>query len=417
MKLKRLPLPTPAVAGRYGLRIKTMLFLLLVLIVISSLLPPVRTYDEGRNLYLDQARSFLQGRLDIPDYYRDVATYHGRHFVPFPPFPAVLLLPFATLPDFTAPEVIVIGALLSVIGVITMRSLLDKLSQGKDLLPWAVAALFLGTGYWMCLVRSSGVWFFAHIVAVTALLLAINEALGRGRGILVGLLLGMAFLSRQMTIFSAIFLALVLWNNTHFVEPRRKALNLLGFLIAVFLCIDIYLAYNGARFSGMFDTGYSYITLHGFLKERVINYGLFHPAYVPFNFIHLFLQGFHISFSGATYLGGMDMDNFGTALPLASPFIFAAFWARWKKSLLWGAWLTIALTLVCTLFYYNNGWLQYNAQRFTLDFLPVLMVLVVLGVGRVGEGLWKAAVVYAVGLNVIALFCVPLLRLIPFFGG
>ena len=44
-------------------------------------------------------------------------------------------------------------------------------------------------------------------LAVTCLLLAVHEALGKARGLLVGLFLGAAILSRQMSIYASLFLA------------------------------------------------------------------------------------------------------------------------------------------------------------------------------------------------------------------
>jgi hypothetical protein len=52
---------------------------------------------------------------------------------------------------------------------------------------------------------------------------------------------------------------------------------------------------------------------------------------------------------------------------------------------------------------------QVNAQRFSLDFLPLLWVLVALGSRRVEPRLWKGLVAWAVGLNVLALSLLPVL--------
>jgi hypothetical protein len=46
---------------------------------------------------------------------------------------------------------------------------------------------------------------------------------------------------------------------------------------------------------------------------------------------------------------------------------------------------------------------QTNTQRFTLDFIPVLILLVAYGIQRARTQLWKVAAVYAVALNFVAL--------------
>jgi hypothetical protein len=145
-------------------------------------------------------------------------------------------------------------------------------------------------------------------------------------------------------------------------------------------------------------------------------YGLFHPIYVPFNLIHLFLQGFHIQFTPPTYLwpGRIKMDPFGTSLTFASPFVFLSLLAAWKRPLKWAAWFSVASTLIGALFFCNNGWVQWNTQRFTLDFLPILILLVASGAQKVNPAWWKAAIVYSISLNVLALFCIPLLNKIRY---
>ena len=55
------------------------------------------------------------------------------------------------------------------------------------------------------------------------------------------------------------------------------------------------------------------------------------------------------------------------------------------------------------LLYYYNGWVQVNCQRFSLDFMPLLIWLQALGTLRVDGRLWKAGVVWAVGLNFLAI--------------
>ncbi len=361
--------------------------------------------DSGdHNLYVHQANSFLQKRADITVVGPDIAEFQGRNFVPFPPFPAVVLLPFVWMFGVVATKTMIISILLTFLNAYIMIRILKKLQIDSRFIPWLVAAFLFGTGYWLCAISSSGVWFFAHVVAVTAMFLAINEALGKGRGWLVGIFLGMAFLSRQMMIFSIIFLAVAVWTNPRFKTARSRWLGVSGLALTSGLCVAVYLYFNWVRFGNPFDTGYTHIILHDIGKERMEKYGLFHPIYIPFNFIYMFLQGFYIGFQPTDFIKVADVDPFGTSLTFASPFVFFAFWAKWTKPLLWAAWTTIGLTLVAILFYFNNGSQQLNTQRFTLDFIPVLILLVALGVKHLPERFWKGAIIYAFTLNAIALF-------------
>jgi hypothetical protein len=187
---------------------------------------------------------------------------------------------------------------------------------------------------------------------------------------------------------------------------RSRWLNLAGFALPLIVAGAGYLWFNAARFGTPFDTGYNYLRVNDFLLLRFKEYGLFSPAYVLFNLIYLFLQGFHVSFTTPNQLSGLEIDPFGTSLLAASPFVLAAFFAR-RARLVWAAWVVVALTAFVTLFYYNNGWVQVNAQRFTLDFWPVLLIPLALGLKAqfaAGQGrLWQGLIIYAVALNVLAL--------------
>lgn len=385
---------------------KKFLVLLGFLFLLGTFLPKIVSDNGEKNLYVHQASAFIHGHLNIDQNLQDVAVYNGQYYVPFPPFPALLLLPVVAVFGVSSTKVMVIGLILSVVNIFLLLKILKRLEIDGKYIYWIVAAFFLGTAYWSSLLRSSSVWFFAHIVAVTCMFLALNEVLWKGRGLLAGLFLGMAFLSRQMSIYAIFFLFIVLIDRNSLKPLKWKTSNILAFFFSLGLCISLYLLFNWIRFYNIFDTGYSYISLPDFLNERVAKYGLFSPVYIPFNFLYMFIEGFHIDFSSATHLAGIAMDPFGTSITFASPFVFFAFWAKWKYKLLWGAWISISLMIIHTLLYYNNGYVQANTQRFTLDFLPIIIILVALSIKSIPENLWKVSVVYSIILNVIALLIV-----------
>ena len=379
---------------------QTIVLLLALTLLFTASAWKIMSKDEMPNLYTHQAYAFLHGRLNIDERLYDTALFDGKFYVPFPPFPALLLVPFVAAFGVYGFKVTPIAIFLSLFNALVMLQVLKKLNAQRHAI-WLCAAFFLGTAYWSMVRGSAGVWFFAHVVAVGCMLLAINEALGPSRGWLVGLLVGLAFLTRQLSIFHAVFLTAVLWQ-----QPKRW-FNLAGFAVALGMCLGVYLLFNYQRFGNMFDTGYSYLTPYGILKQRLDRFGLFNAAYVPFNFVYLFLQGFHIEYGGTGRLFAASPDPFGTSITFASPFIFAALWAKWGKLRGSAAWISIGLILLYLLFYYNNGSAQWNAQRFTLDFMPLLMVLVARGMAQADERLltfWKGTIVYAVALNALTLF-------------
>lgn len=369
---------------------------LLVLLFLKGVMPGITNPLPEPNLFTLQAEAFLQGKLDIGQEAHDVALYKGRYYVTFPPFPALLLTPFVWLWGGSHVNSVLISTLLSVLNAWLLYCILRAQQISTEMTLWTVIGFFMGTAYWMAVKGSFGVWFFAHVVCVTALFLAIREALGSGRGWLTGLYFALAVLSRHLAVYTLPFFLACLWTN------KRSKAGISSMLICSLLGTLPYLWMNWMRFDDPFNTGYAYILQTGGLKERLATYGLFHVNYIPFNFTYLFLQGFHVKFEGPLLLHLRCLDPFGTSLTFASPFLFAAFWAHWKRELLLSAWVSIILIILHTLLYYTNGYYQINAQRFTLDFLPLLILLTALGAQRCHPKVWKSLIVYSVALNVIA---------------
>jgi hypothetical protein len=323
-------------------------------------------------------------------------------------------MPFVALFGVVKTKVILVALLLTLLNTWTFSRILTRLEVDQESILWLMLAFLLGTGYWLAVRSSESVWYFAHIVAITFMLLAIHEAFGNGRGIIAGMFLGCAFLSRQLSIYTSLFILSALMINPYNISKRAKARQIIGFVLSLFLCIAIYAAFNWARYGSLFDTGYSYLNLGGFLKSRFERFGLFHPAYFAFNFVYMFFQGPHIDFSGLKPIG---MSPFGTSLLFASPFVLFAFRAKWARVLILTSWCSIGVILLHLLFYYNNGWVQRNTQRFTLDFLPVLILLVAMSVRQVNMNIFRIAIAYSVFLNVIALIALPIVNtLVPLFA-
>jgi hypothetical protein len=382
----------------------------------QSMRAPIGTLnDGGGNLHALQARAFLSGRLyiDIPGFY-DSAPFRGRTYVPFPPMPAVVMMPIVAAVGVNRTNGPLLSIALTLVNVAIGYRLARRLGLSRrDRVFWLVA-MFLGTGYWFAVAASSGVWCYAHVVAFTALLLAVAEAWGKGRGVWVGLALAAAFLSRQLTLFAGLALAARLWSHPDFANRRARWLNLAAFGAAVSLGIAVYLAFNHARFGNPFETGYRYIALDSPLKERFARHGLFSAAYVPFNLIYLLVQGVHVDFTSPAKLAGVTTDLYGSSLLGASPYVVVATFARRAGAPVRALWLSVAAIAVGQLLYVNNGASQINTQRFTLDFMPLLFVLVALGLRREAErgraSLWHGAIVYAALLNALVMAVLPALE-------
>jgi hypothetical protein len=376
--------------------------------LIYPVLPLLKQESPQNNQYALLAESLLHGKLSIEKPLYDTASFNGNIFVPFPPFPAILLLPSVAIFGLQNTSSLFTGILLSAVSVFFLVKILLLLELQPSEIPWLVAAFFLGTGYWLAINMGGLVYYFAHLSAICFLLLALYVSMKHGNGLLAGFFIGCAFLSRQMTIFASLLVLVILWNHFQLIERVKRWRNLFAFAIGLGACVGLYLFYNWGRFGDLFQTGYSLIRLDGFLKARVDQYGIFSLAYVPFNFMYMFIQGPQFLFGGSRNLVPVNMDGFGTSILWASPFVIAAVYGRLVKSLMVSAWASLTLILSGALLYYNNGWVQWNTQRFSLDFLPVLILLVALGMKNKSSWIWRVAILYSVALNAFLI-----LRLLP----
>jgi 4-amino-4-deoxy-L-arabinose transferase-like glycosyltransferase len=362
-------------------------------------------YNDGvNNPYTFFAQSLLHGNLTLPpmNSYGDMIFYHGSYYLPYPPLPSLILAPFVVIFGVNQVNTVAIATIMACISLYLIYKILLRLQIIQEYFNWLVLAVIFGTGYWFALFTSHHVYAFAHITSFLFQLLIINEILGKRRWWLVGVYIGCSFLTRQFTIFYVVFaLGYMLYLHQN-QQERIKIKNILTLFISIGLFVAVYLAYNYIRFGSIFDTGYKHIIYIGVLKERVNEYGVFNIRYFLFNLYSFLIKGFNIEFQGKDYLAIKDMDLWGTSLLAASPFLIASLKAGWPKILKVSAWLTIILILTGQLFYHNNGFHQINTSRFSLDFLPLLILLTALGVNHLPKWLFKGLVIYAVLLNIIS---------------
>lgn len=381
----------------------------LTLLLVSTI-PVVFAADGRRNLHVLQAQAFLHGRLHVDEaevvYPYDLSTFEGRRYVAFPPGPAALVLPVVAAFGAKATNTPLIALALTALVVVLLRNILRRLAVPERLHLWVAGAFVLGTPYWFVLTRSRDVWFFAQVVAVAFQMLALHEALGRRRAWLAGLYLGVATLSRQLSIFTGVVVAIALLEEE--IRERRAFTAWVPKLAALGAtagaCIGALLVLNHLRFGSPFEDGYRYMNLPGWLGERG---RWFSGAYVPFNLYYLLLAGLHVDFDSPDKLTRMVYDPFGTGILTASPFVLLAAYADQSRQLVKATWVAVALSLAVQLAYICNGAVQINAQRYTLDFWPALTLAVALGLARRAEDgeerLWLGAVGWAVGLNAFAI--------------
>ncbi len=157
----------------------------------------------GGDSFVPLADAFLHGRLSIPvdrPWLELIPAPDGGQYSPFPPVPAVLLMPAVALANLLGAGEVASNATSAVIGAANVALvfwLLGRIGvefRARQLLTIGFA---FTTHWWVA--GMAGTHLFAQTVAVFFLLLALHVALSRRWPAAAGLLLGLAAGSRLPT--------------------------------------------------------------------------------------------------------------------------------------------------------------------------------------------------------------------------
>lgn len=369
------------------------------------------------------ARAWLDGHLDLsgapPRYAQnnDFAHYEGRWFVVFPPFPAVLLLPWVLLGG--APERVQDGQFflwLAGAGPAVLFLALEKLrvtgASGRSQRDSLVLSLLFAFGSVYFFSAEQGtVWYAAHVVSVLALACYLLFAIGAERPLLAGLALALGIATRTPLLFAFPLFVFEAVRSTcpdapatgagavarlkamlDAVDRRACLAKLSWFALPVALVLLLLAWHNLARFGSPFEFGYRYLAVRW--QGRIQQWGLFHYHYLAKNL------GVALTSLPFWTPGGAEpfqVNGHGLALWFTTPLYFWVIWPSRKTRRYVAVAVTIAAIALPTLFYQNTGWLQFG-YRFSNDYAPLLFALLALGGRRFGR-LFFALALWAVAVN------------------
>ena len=375
------------------------------------------TQPSPNNHYVHLAKAWLDGRLDLgPDApgTNDWACFDtvargpcppGRYsfstsdpdryrwYVSFPPLPAALVLPLVAVFGLNTLDVLLwtlLAALAPMLLFIVLRGLRWRGRSARSLRDeLGLTTIFgLGSVYYFVAVQGS-VWFAAHVLGTIFVCLYLWAVLGLRRPGLAGLALGLAFLCRPATIFLGSFSVI-----DALAAGRRSSgatLRLLApFALALSVPLALALWHNSVRFDDPFEFGHRLLQIRW--RDRIETWGLFSLHYLPRN-LSVFVLSLPWFLAGAPFI---RISRHGLALWFTTPNLLWA-WPKRIDSTIAGLGLAVVLTAACTLLYQNTGWVQFG-YRFSLDYLPLLFVLMALSDRSFGRVFWLCAV-FAVAVN------------------
>jgi hypothetical protein len=342
----------------------------------------------------------LRGRAEtVPE--SEIVSRSAIRYVSFPPFPAVLMLPFVAVWGLEFNDVIFTclwAAMNPVLLFLLLRDLrrrgLSKRTDVEDL--WLTAMFAVGSVYYFCSVLGQ-VWFTALIVGTTLQIVYVWASLDASRPALAGLCLGLGFATRPPFMVFPLFLweAIRVSGGLSALRQRegwRRLLpTLVRFAAPAVLVGCALLWHNYARFERFFEYGHKFLNVQW--QERIQRWGLLNYHFLSRNL------------AAALVLLPRLLDKWpyvkishhGMSLLVTSPNLVYTLLPAERSRLALPLWLTIAATAIPSLLYHNSGYIQFG-YRFSLDYMIFFMVLLAVG-NRPLSRLFKGLVVVAFAIN------------------
>ncbi len=331
--------------------------------------------------FVYQADAFLHGRLDVrkPPNNNDWIQYRGKHYVCFPPVPAVLMIPFVAMFGIGFNDVLftIPFAALNVVLMFRLLQMLSAIGQsplGRKENLWLAALFGFGTVHYSAAVIGE-VWFTAHIVGLTFTMGYLLCATGARRPLLAGSFLALAFDTRVNLAFTSVYFAWQLFGRLKLRDGSSvKRFLRDGFLFSLpILAVGaLQMWMNFARFGNPFEFGHSYIG--GPAGKRIAKHGLFDYHYLWWN-LSTMLCGLPKLLDRWPYVA---YDPNGMSIFITTPVLVYLFWPKQKPSLYAPLWSAAVAGLLPALFYQNSGYVQFG-YRFALDVMPYLIMILACG--------------------------------------
>lgn len=368
---------------------------LIVLWVAASFTGHWATEENPYRSYALQACAWLDGRLDLgKDYpWLELAIYEGKYYVSFPPFPSLVLLPFAAVWGTNTPDHwISLG--FSIIGIIYAIRLYRAITGTYEMAEQYVLFLFLGNGYLFIALQGGWVWYMAQTMCFTFSLMSLFHAAKKHIGRAFAFL-ACAFGCRPMVVA---YIPLILMLGTEKASVKtwmRKGYR----LIPACMIIGFYLMLNAARFDNPFEFGHNH--LPEFVRSTE---GQFSLNYATKNFKQLFRLPQTGGEHGMLIYDTYDCMAFWLIDPIIVSFMVTWLYALTRKRKACGlnliivpATICVHLMIVCC--HKTMGGYQFG-NRYIVDMLPYVFYGLITYKQGVGKAEWLNNPLFALGFSI-----------------
>ena len=381
-----------------------------------------RTHSPQLAYFDHLAAAFLAGKpyLAAPPANYDLTLYAGKWYVPFPPLPSLVMLPFVALVGVEGFNTALFSSALGALNVALVYALVRALAHqgwsraGRADAIWFTALFGFGSAHWLA-AATGMVWHVSQVCTVTCLLLAALAALRirvvRQAALGAGIALGGAMLARPTIVLAWPFIAGILLQRLCDTQAYSRPHTLRVVVLSAWPLVAsalVLVSYNVLRFGNPLDFGYLTQNVAPVLRTDLETYGQFNLHYWPRN-----AWAMLIALPVVNAHGGLPAINpQGLSLLVTMPalvyLVYSVRQWRWPKPgvpsqvLLTSAWLALGLTLGALGSYYNTGGAQFG-YRFSLDFLPEVLVLLSCAMPKTPR-LMRVLVVLGIVVNAYGVF-------------
>ncbi len=413
------------------------------------------------NHFVWQADAFLHGRFVIAfpvtsgaftnGYFQDVMPLPSvpgspsYGLLPFPPLPALALMPFVAMFGLATDSQLV-GVVIGALNVGLAWRLTSRLTDSRGAALLATLFFAFGTVHWYAAMLST-TWFLAHVVAVTFVLLGITLALDADRRerirtrlqqvregaaarrgglaatfednslflawfrrlrrqidplqFMAGFVFGLGALARLPVIFGAPFFLLVGGGGSYLKRGLSAGLG-------AAIPLALLLLYNVAASGHVFNPAYDHLYRTEYLGYLPPEHCLYPQDFCAGLKIDrsLGIEDIgHIPLNALIMLGWLPVvqpecglsllnpdcavlkpDTIGMSVLLTSPAYLLAIplvLRGWRRRVVLGAALAVGAIAIVNLMHFSQGWVQFG-YRFSNDFAPFALVLVTLAIAWLG---------------------------------
>ncbi len=184
-------------------------------IYIASALLIYQRWHSPLLAYFDQlAFAFLHGELHLANTTvgYDLTYFDGRWYVPFPPLPAILMMPFVAVLGLEGFNTAIFSAVIGAVNVGLVFAVVRALTHrgwstvGRSGAVWLAVLMAFGCAHWFVAPLGT-VWFISQVCTVTGVLLAAWAAVAIRRvpfaAVCAGLGMAVTMLARPHLAFAA----------------------------------------------------------------------------------------------------------------------------------------------------------------------------------------------------------------------